>query len=180
MVPLSVSTLPFCVSDIREQCMNRGLGKQKTIRIRASIFWVRFSAVGGKFVPGKLNFINWFYSSKSPDHSLLLQPSKWCKTSEAREPGKVAVPRTNGLWNENAQPTCSAWPPHSGELQLALAKTEGEAGGVLSQIWVNRILGKSNKWKQLRPIFFPNQKDLTLQLANSLSSRGTQSSCSSC
>lgn len=126
MVPLSVSTLPFCVSDIREQCMNRGLGKQKTIRIRASIFWVRFSAVGGKFVPGKLNFINWFYSSKSPDHSLLLQPSKWCKTSEAREPGKVAVPRTNGLWNENAQPTCSAWPPHSGELQLALAKQRGK------------------------------------------------------
>lgn len=71
------------------------------------------------FLPIKFSPINLLYPSRFPDHSLFLLTSRQHKTCEVRDTGKVTVPKANGVWNENAQPTCSTWSPHSGNLQLA-------------------------------------------------------------
>lgn len=78
------------------------------------------------FQPAKSSSFNWLCASRFPDQSLLRQPSRWYKTWGAVDTKKDTVPRANGLWNQNAWPTRSVWPPHSGDPQLAQSNIEGK------------------------------------------------------
>ena len=123
-LPVSQSTsVSLYLSHFEEYRVNEDLWEAKNQnQDRVSLSEVLSSQ--WKVLSSQMSPIKWIYASDSQTVASSANLAGDIRPGRPRIQKKVTVPRTNGLWNENAWPTCSVWPPRSGDLQLAQAYAE--------------------------------------------------------